>query len=103
MDRRLYGIADVLELVPRSRTQLYRDMDAGLLPYLQVGRRRYFEPAGIDVYIENLKGETTSVDVLVALIDEDGRVDLERIPKGTSLADLEAARRMVAQRRKVPA
>lgn len=99
MERRLYGLADLLKVLPRSRTQLYRDMTAGLLPYVQVGKRRYFEPEGIDQYVKALKAERPAMLELVSLIDDSGRIDIDAIPAGATLADLERAKRIFAERK----
>ncbi len=101
MDRRLYSVADLLAMFPRSRTQLYRDMQAGLLPYVQVGHRRYFEPEATEQYVEALKAERPAVERLVELVDPHGRIDVAEIPPGTTLADLAAVKQTVAKRREV--
>ncbi len=97
--RKLYGLAETLELLGgMSRSEAYREMAAGRLRYIQRGRRRLFEASAIEDYIESLK-TSPSVEQLVELIDETGRIDVDRIPRGTSLADLENAKRIVAQRK----
>jgi hypothetical protein len=98
LEQRLYSIPDVLRQVPRSHTQIYRDMAAGLLPFVQVGRRRYVEPQGLDAYIGNLKGAPARAHRLSELVGEDGRIDVSDLADFT-LADLEAAKRFLAERR----
>ncbi len=96
--RKLYGLPEVLEMLPLSRTQLYREMATGRLPYIQAGTRRLFEPESIDSFIAALKDTQDGVAALVALLDAEGRIDVTAIPKGTTIADLEAAKRFAAER-----
>lgn len=98
MDRRLLSFAEVRAMLPQSRSALYRDMTAGLLEWVQVGARRYFEPEAIDRYIAALKADRPAVEQLVELIDDAGRIDVALIPSGCTLADLEAAKRIIAGR-----
>ena len=95
--RKLYRLAEVLEMLPLSRTEAYREMKDGRLAYIQAGNRRLFEPEAVDAYVASLKG-AVGVDRLVELIDVDGRIEVSAIPTGTSLADLVAAKRIVAER-----
>ena len=95
--RRLFALPEVLEMLSMSRTQAYREMATGRLAFIQHGRHRVFEPEAIDAFIASLKA-TEGVDLLVDLIDEQGRIDVARIPEGTTLADLDAAKRILADR-----
>lgn len=98
--RRLYRLAEVMERLSLSHTQAYREMKAGRLAYIQRGPHRLFEHEAIEAYIASLKA-TDGVDRLLELVDEQGRIDLGRIPEGTTLADLDAAKRHLAERQAV--
>jgi hypothetical protein len=95
--RKLYSLPEVLALLPLSRTQLYREMDAGRLEFIQAGKRRLFEPEAIDRFVASLK-DTSGVGRLLELVDDDGRIDVGQIPADVSIADLAEVRRLVNER-----
>ena len=97
---RLDAVCDEFSL---SRSEAYREMAAGRLPFIQRGRTRLFDAEGRRRYASLLKAESasTGVERLVELVDADGRIDVTAIPDGTTMADLEAAKLIVAERRAV--
>lgn len=103
METKLLRLDQLLERLPISRRQAYREMAEGRLPFIQHGSRRLFEETAIDEFVATIKAEAADDHAdraaeLIELIDEDGRIDVAKIPEGTTLADLEAAKRVVAGR-----
>jgi hypothetical protein len=96
--RLLLTLAEVLELVPWSRTQLYREMNAGRLAFIQVNNRRLFEPEAVEAFVAGLK-DTRSVGRLLELVDDDGRIDVALIPREATLADLAEVQRVLSERK----
>ena len=97
---KLYRLNEVMERLELSHTQAYREMSSGRLRYIQRGNHRLFEEEAIDAYIAALK-ETDGVDLLLSLIDDAGRIDVDKIPMSCTLADLAEAKRIVAARKQV--
>lgn len=53
----LLTVAEVVEILHISRSTLYEQMDAGLLPYVKLGRARRIEREALEQYIAaNRKG-----------------------------------------------
>ena len=97
MQKRLYGLDEVLEMLPLSRSELYRRMAAGELAFIQMGTRRLFEVEAIEAFVTHLK-QTSVVEELLELVDEQGRIDVVTIPEQATLADLAELKRLVAER-----
>jgi len=75
-------------------------MAAGRLRYVIVGKTRMVLEDDLTEYARSLRGETFGRDQLLELLDDEGRIDVARIPGGTSLADLAAVKQAVAERRR---
>ena len=86
--------------IDRSVSFVYEEMAAGRLPYVIVGKTRMVLEDDLQRYAESLRG-TDGVSRLLGLIDDDGRIDVAQIPSDCTLADLESAKRVVAERQAV--
>lgn len=99
--RKLYRLPEVLELLSISRTQAYREMEAGRLAFVQRGRHRVFEPEAIDAFVAALRSEVPDdLGQLLALVDDDGRLSVDLVPDDCPVS-LEALKRAVADRQAV--
>ncbi len=65
-------------------------------------RRVLVADEDLEALIERLRTRSSRpIDFLIDLVDDEGRLDVARIPAGTTLADLEAVKRLVAERQAV--
>lgn len=99
MHPKLLRLDQLLERLPLSKRQAYREMAAGRLPYIQHGSRRLFEDTAVAEFVATIKAEAgeRAVIQLLEIIDDDGRIDVAQIPDGITLADLEAAKRIISE------
>jgi uncharacterized protein (UPF0261 family) len=81
-----------------GRTKLYELGKAGEIEMLKIGGCTMVPLDSIERYVERLRTTAPAVERLVEVIDASGMVDVARIPPGTTLADLEAAKRIIAER-----
>ncbi|MFP5256070.1 MAG: helix-turn-helix domain-containing protein [Acidimicrobiia bacterium] len=102
MERLLYSIPEAAARLGRGKSTGYAMAASGELETVLLGSRRMVPADALEKLIGRLRAGSPSVQRLVDLIEDDGRLDVTRIPPGTTLADLEAAQRIVAERQ-VPA
>ena len=93
---------------PIGKTTLFQLIASGDIESCLVGRRRVIIAASVEAYFDRLANSsagrhTDRVRALLASVDGDGRIDVTAIPEGTTLVDLEAAKRLVAETRLQPA
>lgn len=48
---RLLTVEEALELIPVSRAKLEHDRAAGRITFYRIGKRSYFRPADLEVYV----------------------------------------------------
>lgn len=103
VDRLLVTIPEAGEILGRKKTVAYEMAARGELETVILGSRRMVPVASLEPLVERLRTQTmTGVDrarTLADLVDDEGRIDVAAIPSGTTLADLEATKALVAARR----
>lgn len=92
----LCKIPDACRLLCVGRTKFYALRDAGEIEVVKVGGSSLVPLDSIQRFVERLRTAAPRVQALIDLTDENGMLDLSRLPAGTSLADLEALKRIVA-------
>lgn len=98
----LYTTAEACELLNVGKTKLFDLLRSGELNSIRIGSARLVPSEDLADFVARLRGsrgpEPERLQDLMALIDDDGNFDIERIPEGcmVSLADL---KRAVAERR----
>jgi excisionase family DNA binding protein len=97
-EKLLYSTAEACERLNVGRTKLFELIRSGELESVQIGSARLIPADACADLVGRLRQQRPNVARLAELIDEDGRIDIERIPPGTTLADLEALKRAVASR-----
>lgn len=85
-----------------GRTKLYALRDAGEIEMVRIGGSALVPLDSLERFVERVRSVRPEVERLVELIDDSGMLDVSKIPSGTTLADLEAAKALAAGR-KVPA
>ena len=101
-DKLLYSSSEACALLSIGMTKLdYLKNDGELTP-TYVGSSLLFARRDLEQFVARRRPtDKAAIDLLVGLIDEEGRIDVANIPEGCTLADLEAAKRIVAERQAV--
>jgi excisionase family DNA binding protein len=76
-----------------GKTKLFELLSTGELASVSLGSNRLVADVDLDDYEARLRAQNadeTRVDQLRSLVDEAGRLDVNHLPPGTTLADLEA-------------
>lgn len=98
MDTLMLPIPEACRVSGIGRTALYEHLSSGNLRSVKVGGRRLVHVDDLRDFVDRLRADGGSaadrdrVLRLLELIDGDGKVDVDEIPAGTTLADLRAAK-----------
>lgn len=97
-----HSVSDVSKALGIGRTKTWELVNDGTIPTFRVDRRVLVADEDLEALIERLRTRSSRpIDFLIDLVDDEGRLDVARIPAGTTLADLEAVKRLVAERQAV--
>lgn len=100
MNPLMVSIPEACRISGIGRSALYERISSGELRSAKVGARRLIHIADLRDFVDRLRGvDSAQVNALLELVDDAGRIDVSQIPSGTSLADLEEAKSIVARRR----
>ncbi len=103
MDPVMVPVIEACRISGIGRSMLCERIATGELKSTKVGARRLIHVDDLLDFIDRLRGaDHERVDTLIEQIDQDGRLDVSAIPPGTTLSDLEAAKRVLSEGRGVP-
>lgn len=102
-ERLLYSTAEACSRLNIGKTKLFELIRTGTLESVLIGSARLIPADACTDLVERLRRQPANIDRLIELIDEQGRIDVARIPSDCTLADLEAAKRIVDERRNLAA
>jgi len=97
-EKLLFSTAEACARLNIGKTKLFELLRSGELESVQIGSARLIPADACAALVDRLRRHPDAVERLVDLIDAEGCIDLARIPAGTTLADLEAAKRIAAER-----
>lgn len=97
-DPLLLTTAEACRVINVGKTKLFELLRNGELESVRIGSARLIPVDACHALIDRLRQQAPAVEQLVELIDASGRLDVDAIPPGTTLADLEAAKRLIAAR-----
>lgn len=93
MDKLFLRIPEVVEAIGLGRSSIYERLATGELKSSKVGGTRLVHVDDLNDFAARVRGGSPErLQDLLALVDDHGRLDVGRIPKGTTLADLEAVK-----------
>jgi excisionase family DNA binding protein len=101
----LYSTAEACELLNVGKSKLFELLRSGELNSTRIGSARLIAAQDLSEFVTRLRTAAPAAAdrarQLVDLIDESGRIDVAKIPAGTTLTDLEVAKRLLADRQAV--
>lgn len=103
MEPLLVKIPEACRILNVGRSKFYELREAGEVEVVKVGGCALVPRDSLVALVTRLRQSKPEVEALAQLVDADGRIDVAEIPAGTSLADLEAVKALVAARKAVPA
>ncbi|HEY9562654.1 MAG TPA: helix-turn-helix domain-containing protein [Nocardioides sp.] len=99
-ERLLYSTAEACARLNIGKTKLFDLLATGELASTQIGKARLIAADDLDDFVSRLRSNSAAperVRALLEVVDDNGKVDIARIPSGTTLADLEAAKQTLSQ------
>lgn len=98
-----HSVTEVAEALGIGKTKAWELVNDGTIPTFRVDRRVLVADDDFRSLPDRLRSRSSHdvLEQLLELIDDDGRIDVEQIPEGATLADLAEAKRMVAARKQV--
>lgn len=98
-EKLLYSTSEACALLNIGKTKLFELKANGELLPTYIGSSLLFAADDLADFVQRRRAaQPDRIDELLELIDGDGRLDVARIPEGVTLADLEAAKRAIAER-----
>lgn len=105
MTKLLYTTAEACGLLNVGKTKLFELLRSGELNSTRIGSARLIAAEDLNEFVARLRATasdgTERALQLVELLDDCGRIDVAQIPAGTTLNDLEMAKRLLAERQAV--
>jgi hypothetical protein len=96
MDKLLYTIPEFGTLIGRNKSSAYQLVKDGAVETVLLGGQKMVPVEAAKAFVARLAASTT-VERILELVDEEGRLDVAALPPEATLADLREARRRLAE------
>lgn len=100
MEKLLYSIPEAGELIGRRKSAAYAMAASGELETVPLGSQMMVPAAALLDLVNRLRAEAMGDGArrLLSVVDQDGRVDVTRIPDSVTLAELAQVKLILAER-----